>query len=328
VTLLLLSILAAADGGGGNFLNCQARQSTLDDGGVSWLVTVLQSPLPNDAARASKQPEFGRAGFPVDDVLTIQGKPFMHPIRIDGTGYVQQVTGVVVLADAGTLNINPPASLPLPTGAATSALQDTSNASLSSIDGKLPALVSNRVPVDPSGVTQPVSGTFWPATQPVSGTVTANAGTGTMAVSGPVTDTQLRATPVPISGTVTANAGSGTMAVSLAVAPTTPVTGTFYQATQPVSIASMPSTPVTGAFFQTTQPISAATLPLPSGAATDATLSVLLDGGVQIRGQTLDGTIRPLLLTEGGAQWVKMLPGAAPNALLLPCNAVRRSNCR
>lgn len=40
---------------------------------------------------------------------------------------------------------------------------------------------------------------------------------------------------VPISGTVTANAGTGTLAVSLAIAPTTPVTGTFWQATQPVS---------------------------------------------------------------------------------------------
>lgn len=40
---------------------------------------------------------------------------------------------------------------------------------------------------------------------PISGTVTA---------SGPLTDTQLRATAVPISGTVTANAGTGTLAVS------------------------------------------------------------------------------------------------------------------
>jgi len=31
--------------------------------------------------------------------------------------------------------------------------------------------VSGRLPVDGSGVTQPVSGTFWQATQPVSGTV-------------------------------------------------------------------------------------------------------------------------------------------------------------
>lgn len=40
---------------------------------------------------------------------------------------------------------------------ATSALQTTGNASLASIDGKTAALVSGRVPVDPSGVTSPVS---------------------------------------------------------------------------------------------------------------------------------------------------------------------------
>ncbi len=62
-------------------------------------------------------------------------------------------------------------SLPLPTGAATSALQTTGNSSLSSIDskittgnsslssidGKTATLVSGRVPVDGSAVTQPVS---------------------------------------------------------------------------------------------------------------------------------------------------------------------------
>ena len=53
-------------------------------------------------------------------------------------------------------------------------------------------------------------------------------------VSGPLTDTQLRATAVPISGTVTANAGTGTQNVSVQNA-SIPVTGTFFQATQPVS---------------------------------------------------------------------------------------------
>jgi hypothetical protein len=42
-----------------------------------------------------------------------------------------------------------------------------------------------------------------PVTQSGAWTVVANAGTGTFAVSGPVTDTQLRATPVPISGALT-----------------------------------------------------------------------------------------------------------------------------
>ncbi|MDQ3024567.1 MAG: hypothetical protein M3R04_09335 [bacterium] len=68
------------------------------------------------------------------------------------------------------------------------------------------------VPVDSAGVERtawPVTGTFWQATQPVSGTVTANAGTGTFAVSGtfwqatqPVSGTFWQATQ-PISGTVT-----------------------------------------------------------------------------------------------------------------------------
>jgi hypothetical protein len=50
------------------------------------------------------------------------------------------------------------ASLPLPAGAATAAKQDTGNTSVASIDTKTPALASGRVPVDPSGVTSPVSG--------------------------------------------------------------------------------------------------------------------------------------------------------------------------
>ena len=71
-------------------------------------------------------------------------------------------------------------SLPLPTGAATSALQTTGNASLATIATNTPTLISGRQPVDGSGVTQPVSivtmpttpvtGTFWQTTQPVSAT--------------------------------------------------------------------------------------------------------------------------------------------------------------
>ena len=74
------------------------------------------------------------------------------------------------------------ASLPLPTGAAT-------EATLSTLSGKVPAnltVTSTRLLVDGSGVTQPVSG--------------------------PLTDTQLRATPVPVSGTVAATQ-SGTWTV-------------------------------------------------------------------------------------------------------------------
>jgi len=54
----------------------------------------------------------------------------------------------------------------LPSDASTATLQVAGNASLASIDSKAPALVSGRIPIDGSGVTQPVSGT-----------VTANLGT-------------------------------------------------------------------------------------------------------------------------------------------------------
>lgn len=54
------------------------------------------------------------------------------------------------------------------------------------------------------------------------------------------------------------------------------------------SISSMPTTPVTGTFFQATQPVSAASLPLPTGAATDGTdittPTAMPAGGVGMRG--------------------------------------------
>lgn len=82
-----------------------------------------------------------------------------------------------------------------------------------------------------------------------------------LAVTGPLTNTELRATPVPVSGTVSV----GTVPVTgtfyqatqpVSISGSIAVTGSFYQATQPVSIASMPSTPVTGSFYPATQPVS------------------------------------------------------------------------
>ena len=120
----------------------------------------------------------------------------------------------------------------------------------------------------------PVSGAFFPATQPVS--IAAS-----VAVTGPLTDTQLRLTPVPISGTVTTGGLTDTqirataLPVSLAsttvtgsVVVTGPLTDTQLRLTAvPVSLAS---TTITG-----TSAISAASLPLPAGAATETTLAAL-----------------------------------------------------
>ncbi len=91
--------------------------------------------------------------------------------------------------------------------------------------------------------TQAVTGTFWPATQPVSGTVAVSNFPSSQAVTG----TFWQATQ-PVSGSVTATC-SGTVAVSNFPA-TQAVTGTFWQTTQPVS----------GTFWQATQPVSSAVL--------------------------------------------------------------------
>ena len=92
-------------------------------------------------------------------------------------------------------------------------------------------ITNTPLTVDGSGVTQPVSGTVTAnagtgtftvdgsgVTQPVSGTVTANAGTGTFTVDG-------SGVTQPVSGTVTANAGTGTFTVD-GSGVTQPVSGT------------------------------------------------------------------------------------------------------
>jgi hypothetical protein len=140
---------------------------------------------------------------------------------------------------------------------------------LKGLFAKLPALVSGRVPVDGSGVTQPVSGTFFQATQPVSGTVTA---------TGPLTDTQLRATAVPVSGTVTA---SGPLTDTQLRASAVPVSGTV-TASGPVTDAQLRATPVPVSGTVTANlaagannigDVDVASSVLPTGAATEATIA-------------------------------------------------------
>ena len=183
-----------------------------------------------------------------------------------------------------------------------------------------------------SDQTVPVSGTFWQATQPISGSVSIS---GSAAVTGPLTDTQLRATAVPVSGTfwqaTQPISGSvsvtGTTAVSGPLTDTelrataVPVSGTFWQATQPisgsvsisgtpaVSISGTPTVtgpltdtqlratavPVSGTFWQATQPVSASALPLPTGAATETTLAA-----VNGKLPALDSGRLPVVLPSGG----------------------------
>ena len=173
------------------------------------------------------------------------------------------------------------AALPLPTGASTAALQTSGNASLTSIDTKLPSLDGGYVPVtiknssieisNDAGNPVPVSGTFWQATQPVSGTF--------WQATQPVSFTRLS------SGTdsVTANIGTTNgLALDITVDSLLKPSSTLSAVstiTNTVTVKADTLVNQTNAFkvdgSAVTQPVSAVSLPLPTGAATETTLAAL-----------------------------------------------------
>ena len=160
-------------------------------------------------------------------------------------------------------------ALPLPAGAATEATLALIKAKTDNLDVALSTrAITGLTNTELRASAVPVSGTFWQATQPVSGTVTANAGTGTFAVSA-------ASLPLP-SGAAT----EITLATLLSETTFTNRTPTIGQKTMagstPVTIASdQGALAVSGTFFQATQPVSAAALPLPAGASTEATLALI-----------------------------------------------------
>lgn len=143
----------------------------------------------------------------IASLASIDGK-LTSPIAIVGALTDTQLRATPVPV-SGTLAIST-------AGLAVATLQTIGNASLSSIDGKLtnPLPVSGTLSIGTIGtiaVTGPLTDTQLRATAvPVSGTL--SIGTiGVVAVTGPLTDTQLRATPVPISGSVNSTISSGTV---------------------------------------------------------------------------------------------------------------------
>jgi len=203
---------------------------------------------PPSGGGGGTNPSIGTNGVtsPTSSTLVAGQNPtgLQQPLQTDAAGALittPSATGVQhVIVDSSAL----------PTGASTSALQTSGNASLTSIDTKTPALVSGRVPVDGSGVTQPISAATLPlptGAATSANQVTAQASltsidsklTSPLAVTGPLTDTQLRATPVPISGTVSTG---GLTDTQLRATPV-PVSGTV-TATGPLTDTQLRANPV------------------------------------------------------------------------------------
>lgn len=128
--------------------------------------------------------------------------------------------------------------------------------------------------------------------------------TSPLSVSGPLTDAQLRASPVPVSGTVTANAGTGPFPVSdnggsLTVDGTVAISN--FPATQPVSGTVAVSN------FPATQPVSGtvtANLGTLNGASTAANQSTgntslsSLDTKTPSLGQAVMASSRPVVIAS------------------------------
>lgn len=196
--------------------------------------------------------------------------------------HVQRLLPTVRTADGTAQDVDSSHPLPVtmstPSGAATAANQASEISTLADILAALPvdpatqttlAAVLAKLSADPATQTTlaailaklnaslAVTGTFYQATQPVSGTVTANAGTNlnTSALaleSGGTLDDIL--TAILAVGTAVAAQADQTEAQPVSDnGGSLTVDGTFWQATQPVSLASVPSHPVTNAGTFATQ---------------------------------------------------------------------------
>jgi hypothetical protein len=147
-----------------------------------------------------------------------------------------------------------------------------------------------------------------------------------LAVTGPLTDTQLRASAVP---------------VSLASAPTTAVTNASLDGTTLASIKTdldkIPTSPAqegghlatidTSTAASKTDLDTIATNTANVAAAVDQPATTAASYVMSIGAVDLNGTTRAGLADPSGASLVISRPAVAP-ALLLPCNALRRQNCR
>jgi hypothetical protein len=178
-------------------------------------VTATSWPLPTGAATGTKQDTGNTSLASIDGHLDVALSTRLKPAdTLTKVATVDTITNPVAITAA---------ALPLPSGAATGAKQDTGNTSLASIDTKL----TNPLPVSATSLPLPTGA----ATSGNQVTELASLAsidtklTAPLSVTGPLTDTQLRATAVPVSGTVAI-----TLPSTLSVDPTGNLSNDSYNA--------------------------------------------------------------------------------------------------
>ncbi len=337
-------------------------------GALAVAVSAASLPLPSGAASSAQQPELDpndsgawshitnfpssltSGTFAVTSLPALpSGSNAIGSVSVSNLPATQPVSGTVGVSSLpalptgsnaiGSVSVsNLPATqavsataLPLPSGAATAALQPAINA-----DGGAQVHIMNPTSTTVSGS---ISVSNFPSTQPVSGTVAVSglpalpSGTNTIgtvsvgnfpssqAVSGTVGVSSLPALPagtnaigtVSIGNFPTSQAVSGTVGVS-----SLPALPNGSNAIGSVSVSNLPAT----------QAVSAATLPLPSGAATANNQSSEISSLSTIASNTsgvATAAKQPALNGDGGAlTHVSNFPATQPvsaSALPLPTGA-------
>ncbi len=249
-----------------------------NNGGTYNFVSAAQ-PLPITGSITATNPSVGTTGAAIPSSATLLGASDgtnLQPLQVDASKNLKVLVENASLAVTGTFwQATQPisaASLPLPTGASTAAKQPalgvagTPSADVLTVQG-----ITSMTPlkVDGSGVTQPVSGTFWQATQPVS-------------IASAVTVAQ--ATAASLNATVV---GTGTFAVQAAQSGAWNIT----------NISGTVSLP-TGAATEATL----AKLAIAQATALGTNSGPLIQGSVTTAAPTYTtGNINPLSLTTSGA---------------------------
>lgn len=215
-------------------------------------------------------------------------------VKVDGSAVIQPVSGTVAVSNPGLTDAQLRAT-PVP-------VSGTVTANLGTVDGlALDATLTN-------GTQHTIVDNF-PATQPVSGTLTVNQGTSPWVVSGTIT-TSPNVNVHDGAGNTIASTGTS---LNVDVTNTVPVTGTFWQAVQPVS----------GTFWQATQPISGSVSvsnfpadadALAQGSTTSGQLGALVMGAVTTAAPTYTtATTNPLSIDTAGNLRVVMSNSANNN---------------
>ena len=189
VNLSQIAATTTATGNGVASAGCQ--RVTIASDNTAFTVNASQNgtwniTLPTGAATSAKQPALGTAGSASTDVLTVQGIASMTALKVDGSAVTQPVSGTVT-ANAGT-NLNTSA-LALESGGNLATVASGVLSQGAATSGQKAHLIQGAVttsaPTYTTGNSNPLSLTTGGAlrvdgsgsTQPISGTVTANAGT-------------------------------------------------------------------------------------------------------------------------------------------------------